>query len=26
VRANAAFGGVGVLLTYGPEITFQYGF
>jgi len=26
VRANAAFGGVGVLVTYGPEITFQYGF
>jgi hypothetical protein len=26
VRGNAAFGGVGVLVTYGPEITFQYGF
>jgi hypothetical protein len=26
VRANAAFGGVGVLVTYGPELTFQYGF
>ena len=25
-RANAAFGGVGALLTYGPEISFQYGF
>jgi hypothetical protein len=25
-RANAAFGGIGVLLTYGPEIAFQYGF
>jgi hypothetical protein len=25
-RANVAFGGVGVLLTYGPEISFQYGF
>jgi hypothetical protein len=26
VRANAAFGGSGALLTFGPEIAFQYGF
>lgn len=26
VRANAAFGGAGALLTFGPEIGFQYGF
>jgi hypothetical protein len=26
VRANAAFGGAGMLLTFGPEIGFQYGF
>jgi hypothetical protein len=25
-RANAAFGGVGALFTFGPEIGFQYGF
>ncbi|HEX3772555.1 MAG TPA: hypothetical protein VHV30_16870 [Polyangiaceae bacterium] len=25
-RVNAAFGGAGVLLTFGPEIGFQYGF
>ncbi len=26
VRVNVAFGGVGVLPTYGPELAFQYGF
>jgi|CZKU01.1.fsa_nt_gi hypothetical protein len=26
LRVNAAFGGTGALLTYGPEIGFQYGF
>jgi hypothetical protein len=26
LRVNAAFGGVGALITYGPEIAFQYGF